>query len=136
MRMMNSRQVGVISMPNRPLDPRICNISLDANALDLDGTAKDDLVRRFRELLMTGTLTVLPDAECNKKGDRRRFLVEPDAHGRAAEGQPDDRLVLQGARVPGISMTTKYPMTKKSCHFGRDPRSSLRFPENMSDLTL
>jgi hypothetical protein len=33
-------------------------------------------------------------------------------------------------------MSGKYPMTKKSCHFGRDPRSSLRFPENMSDLTL
>jgi hypothetical protein len=30
-------------------------------------------------------LTVLPDAEGNKKGDRRRFLVEPDAHGRAVE---------------------------------------------------
>jgi len=30
----------------------------------------------------------------------------------------------------------KHPMTKKSCHFGREPRSSLRFPENMTDLTL
>jgi hypothetical protein len=34
----------------RPLDPRRCNIGYDANALDYDGTAKDRLVERFREL--------------------------------------------------------------------------------------
>src|SRR5260221_4190853 len=43
-------------MARRPLDPRICNIGLDANALDLDGSARDGLVERFRELSSAGTL--------------------------------------------------------------------------------
>ena len=35
---------------HRPLDPRKCNIAVDANALDRDGTARDRLVDRFNEL--------------------------------------------------------------------------------------
>ena len=38
-------------------------------------------------------LAVLPDAEGDEQGNRGRFLVEPDAHDRAIEDQPDDRLV-------------------------------------------
>jgi len=33
-----------------PLNPRRTNIGVDANALDLDGSARDDLVRRFRAM--------------------------------------------------------------------------------------
>jgi hypothetical protein len=33
-----------------PLDPRICNIAIDANALDRDGSGKDRLVDRFQAL--------------------------------------------------------------------------------------
>ncbi len=43
----------------RPLDPRICNISCDANALDRDGTANDALVDRFSELSRACELTVV-----------------------------------------------------------------------------
>jgi hypothetical protein len=46
-------------MTHRPLDPRICNIGLDASALDLDGTTKDGLTGRFRELIATGALNVV-----------------------------------------------------------------------------
>jgi DNA end-binding protein Ku len=35
---------------HHPLDPRICNIALDANALDQDGSPRDDLVEAFRKL--------------------------------------------------------------------------------------
>jgi hypothetical protein len=43
----------------QPLDPKICNIGLDANALDRDGTKRDRLVDRFRTLVSDGTLTVV-----------------------------------------------------------------------------
>jgi hypothetical protein len=42
-----------------PLDPRICNIALDSNALDRDGSVKDELVSRFREMTEAGQLTVV-----------------------------------------------------------------------------
>jgi hypothetical protein len=43
----------------QPLDPKICNIGLDANALDCDGTERDQLTDRFRTLASDGTLTVV-----------------------------------------------------------------------------
>lgn len=44
---------------HRPLDPRICNIALDANALDLGDTEHDRLVTRFRDLSDTAKLNVV-----------------------------------------------------------------------------
>lgn len=41
------------------LDPRRCNISPDANALDRDGSPRDALVERFQVHAMAGTLTVV-----------------------------------------------------------------------------
>jgi hypothetical protein len=43
----------------RPLDPRICNIGLDANALDRGGAERDHLVTRFCQLCRSGSLTVV-----------------------------------------------------------------------------
>lgn len=43
----------------QPLDPKICNIGLDANVLDRDGTERDRLTDRFRALADDGTLTVV-----------------------------------------------------------------------------
>jgi hypothetical protein len=47
------------STARRPLDPRICNIGLDANALDRDGTTRDRLVERFCKLSTAGVLNVV-----------------------------------------------------------------------------
>jgi hypothetical protein len=44
---------------HRPLDPRICNIALDANALDMGGTENDKLVIRFRALSEAAELNVV-----------------------------------------------------------------------------
>jgi hypothetical protein len=41
-------------MTRRPLDPRICNIGYDANALDRNGSATDRFVERFCELSSPG----------------------------------------------------------------------------------
>ncbi len=43
----------------RALDPRRCNITIDANALDRNGTAKDQLVDRFVKLSSTGNLNIV-----------------------------------------------------------------------------
>ena len=41
------------------LPPRKCNIGLDANALDRNGSARDALVDRFEGLTSSGALTVV-----------------------------------------------------------------------------
>jgi hypothetical protein len=46
-------------MSRRPLDPRKVNVALDANALDRDGSDRDRLVERFRQLAAAGTLKVV-----------------------------------------------------------------------------
>jgi hypothetical protein len=43
----------------RPIDPRICNIAHDTNALDRDGSANDELVARFGKMADAGELTVV-----------------------------------------------------------------------------
>src|ERR687887_2352609 len=47
-------------------------------------------------------LAVLPHAEGDKKRDRCRLLVEPNAHDRAIEDQPNDWLVSEGTAIPSI----------------------------------
>jgi hypothetical protein len=44
---------------HRPLDPRICPIGIDANALNRDGSAKDGLVDRILELDRTGQINLI-----------------------------------------------------------------------------
>jgi hypothetical protein len=43
----------------RALDPRRCSISIDANALDRNGTTNDQLVDRFVKLSSTGHLNIV-----------------------------------------------------------------------------
>jgi hypothetical protein len=39
-----------LGVARRPLDPRKCNVTIDNNALDRDGTARDLLIERLLEL--------------------------------------------------------------------------------------
>jgi hypothetical protein len=39
-----------IDLNRRPIDPRISNVALDSNALDRDGTERDQLVERFEKM--------------------------------------------------------------------------------------
>jgi hypothetical protein len=43
----------------RPLDPRMCPIGIDANALNRDGSVHDDLVDRVIELERTGQINLI-----------------------------------------------------------------------------
>jgi hypothetical protein len=46
-------------MTRRPLDPRICPVAIDANALNRDGGEHDDLVDRLLGLSSAGTIRLL-----------------------------------------------------------------------------
>jgi hypothetical protein len=46
-------------MTRRPLDPRICPVAIDANALNRDGSAHDKLVDRLLSLSAAGTIRLL-----------------------------------------------------------------------------
>ncbi len=43
----------------RPLDPRKCPIGIDANAINRDGSAHDQLVDRLLELDRSGTINLI-----------------------------------------------------------------------------
>ena len=43
----------------RPLDPRICPVAIDANALDRDGSARDNRVDRLLGLSSAGTINLI-----------------------------------------------------------------------------
>ena len=46
-------------MTHRPLDPRICSVAIDANALNRDGSAHDELVDRLLGLSAAGRIRLL-----------------------------------------------------------------------------
>ena len=46
-------------MARHQLNPRKCNIALDANALDRDGTARDALVDRMAALIAKRELNIV-----------------------------------------------------------------------------
>ena len=51
--------VGRMNNTRRPLDPRICPVAIDANALDRDGSARDNLVDRLLGLSSAGTINLI-----------------------------------------------------------------------------
>jgi hypothetical protein len=46
-------------MPHRPLDPRRCNIAIDNNALDRNGTARDALIDQLLERERSGQIRLV-----------------------------------------------------------------------------
>jgi hypothetical protein len=51
----------------RPLDPRSCPIAIDANALDRDGSNRDDLVDRLLKLWQDGKINLIVPKEVRKE---------------------------------------------------------------------
>jgi hypothetical protein len=63
----------------RPLNPRICPIAIDANALNRDGSARDGLVDRLMKLWAGGTINLIVP-----KGVRQEIL-DPRTPGHIQE---------------------------------------------------
>ena len=52
----------ILNVMHRPLDPRICNVAIDANAFNRDGSANDALVDRLIEIERAGEIIlIVPD---------------------------------------------------------------------------
>lgn len=56
---MSTKNIRRRPFPQRAIDPRRCNSACDANALDRDGTSKDQFVDRFIELVESGVINVV-----------------------------------------------------------------------------
>ena len=101
-------------MDHRPLNPRICNITLDANALDLDGSAGDGLVARFRELMGDRKLNIVisggvrrevqhPNTPAHVQADMlpQIFNLRPGLNSSQQNARRHVAAILQGNAQPG-----------------------------------
>jgi len=78
-------------MTRRPLDPRICSVAIDANALNRDGSAHDELVHRLLRLSAPGTIRLLVPNFVT--GNKRHFLE-------GSYGVTGDHRLLEERRHP------------------------------------
>ncbi|HXB80675.1 MAG TPA: type II toxin-antitoxin system VapC family toxin [Bradyrhizobium sp.] len=96
-----------------PLNPRRTNIGVDANALDLDGSARDDLVRRFcamsdaQELIVVVAAGVRNEVQNPKTPSNVQVAVLPQIFNLRpglTSGQQEERRrlarILQGNADP------------------------------------
>jgi hypothetical protein len=101
-------------MTRRALDPRICNIACDANAVDRDGTSRDSLVERLVGLSAAGTLNLVVAGGVRQEvlhphtPDEVKEIVLPQIYNLrpglvAAQRTDRDRVlkILQGNAMPG-----------------------------------
>jgi len=134
-------------MAHRPLDPRICNISIDANALDRDGTDRDTLVDRLLALYEAGTINlILPkgvrveianpntpahvqDAApkiftigvgLNSDEQRRKRIIEAELQGNAKLGKhaADADHLFEAAKYGGFFITHDERILKRAGRLG------------------
>jgi hypothetical protein len=114
-----------IDLNRRPIDPRISNIALDSNALDHDGTARDQLVGRFKQMCGAHELTVVvaggvrgevqhPNTPAGVKAAvlPQIFNLRPGL----TKGQQDARrrvaAILQGHAKPGAPAADASPLSE------------------------
>lgn len=77
------------------LDPRICNILFDANALDRDGSARDAMVQRLLALRQTGKINIVIP------GSVRREATHPHTPKSVQEA------ILQGVSTQPVTLTVE-----------------------------
>ena len=121
-------------MTHRPLDPRICNIAIDANAIDRDGTDRDALVDRLLALYEARAINlILPkgvrveianpntpahvqdaapkiftiDVGLNTAEQRRKRIIEAELQGNAKPGKhaADADHLFEAAKYGGYFIT-------------------------------
>ena len=130
-------------MTHRPLDPRICNVSIDANALDRDGGSRDALVDRLLALYEAGTINLIlpkgvrlemsnPNTPAHVQGaapriftigvglnadeQRRKRVIEAELQGKAKPGKhaADADHLFEAAKYTGYFITHDERILKRS----------------------
>jgi hypothetical protein len=119
---------------HRPLDPRICNVAIDANAIDRDGNDRDALVDRLLALYQAGTIRLIlpkgvrveianPNTPAdvqeatpkiftigvglNPEEQRRKRMIEAELQGNAKPGKhaADADHLFEAAKYGGYLIT-------------------------------
>lgn len=131
-----------------PLDPRICNVAIDGNALNRDGSANDALVDRLLELADAGTINLIvpkgvraeiehPATPAHKQEaalpriftyqvglnsdeERRRRLIMQELQGNAQPGKHsrDADHLFEAAKYGGYFITHDQRILKKAGKLG------------------
>jgi predicted nucleic acid-binding protein len=116
---------------NRPLDPRRVNVTLDANALDKDGTERDALVERALQLRQAGKIRfVIPagvrrEIEHPKTPQKVKDAVLPEIFTMSVELNPQEQDfrrkltgALQGNALPGKHAADAYHLAEAAKYGG------------------
>jgi hypothetical protein len=147
-------------MTRRPLDPRICPVAIDANALDRDGSERDALVDRLLALSSSGTVRLLvpkrvraeiqnPNTpadvkqaalpqiftigvELNSDEQRRKRVIAAELQGNAKPGkhEADTDHLFEAAKYGGFFITEDHRLLK------RVGRLSEVLPPSLTVVTL
>jgi hypothetical protein len=99
---------------HRPLDPRICPIGIDANALNRDGSKHDALVERLLDLDRVGTINLITPHGVRREVEDPRtpkyvsdpmlskiFTIPTDLTSQERNVRKGIEAVLQGDARPG-----------------------------------
>jgi hypothetical protein len=144
----------------RPLDPRRCNVAIDANALNRDGSTHDALVARLLDLYAAGTIRLmLPKGVreeiqdlrtpahiraattpmifsyslgLNSEEQRKRRLIEQELQGNAKPGKhaADADHLFEAAKYGG------YFVTHDQRILGRSSNMRNLLPPSLNVVTL
>ena len=131
-------------MTRRPLDPRMCPVAIDANALARDGGERDALVDRLLALSKSGTVRLLVpkgvraeiqnpntpadvkqatlpqiftiDVELNSDEQRRKRTIAAELQGNAKRGkhQADSDHLFEAAKYGGFFITEDDRILKRA----------------------
>ena len=143
------------------LDPQICNVACDANAVDCDGSERDSLVDRFRALASMGRLSVVvpggvreevqhprTPAEVKDAVLPRIFNLRPGLIDSQRDGRRRVAAVLHGNAQPGkhaadashlsgaAEMSCAYLITHDKWILAKREERRRELPPSLSIVTL
>ncbi len=134
-----------------PLDPRRCNIALDANALDRNGSDRNALVDRFSKLLTERTINVVlaggvrhETAHPNTPPDVKRamlgqiFNLQPGLNRQQQAERAKVRTILQGNAKPGAHAADASHISEAAetgcCYFITEEKRILKKREELASV--
>lgn len=116
---------------NRPLDPRRVNVTIDANALDKDGTARDASVDRVLELREAGKIRFVIPAGVRHEIEHPRtpqsvkdavlaeiFTIPTGLNPQEQEFRRKLAAALQGNATPGKHAADAYHLAEAAKYGG------------------
>ena len=120
-----------MTQTRRPLDPRRVNVTIDANALDKDGTTRDAMVDRMLQLRQAGKFNFVIPAGVRREVEHPRtpqsvkdavlpeiFTIPAGLNSQEQEFRRKLAAVLQGNAAPGKHAADAYHLAEASKYGG------------------